>query len=46
MLVKNRYSGKTREEAINNAKLSLQELEKDLYIKEIEVKNGLFNKKV
>ena len=46
MLVKNRYSGNTREEAINNAKLSLQELEKDLYIKEIEVKNGLFNKKV
>lgn len=46
MLVKNRYSGKTKEEAINNAKIALQELEKDLYIKEIEVKNGLFNKKV
>ncbi len=46
MLVKNRYSGKTREEAINNAKIALQELEKDLYIKEVEVKNGLFNKKV
>lgn len=46
MLVKNRYSGKTKEEAINNAKIALQELEKDLYIKEIEVKTGLFNKKV
>ena len=33
MLVKNRYSGKTKEEAINNAKISLQELEEDLYIK-------------
>lgn len=46
MLVKNRYSGKTKEEAINNAKIALQELEDNLYIKEIEVKNGLFNKKV
>ena len=46
MLVRNRYSGKTKEEAINNAKIALQELEKDLYIKEIEVKNSLFNKKV
>lgn len=45
MLVKNRYSGKTKEEAINNAKISLQEMEENLYIKEIEVKNGLFNKK-
>ena len=36
MLVKNRYSGKTKEEAINNAKISLQELEENLYIKEIE----------
>lgn len=46
MLIKNRYSGKNREEAINNAKIGLQELEENLYIKEIEVKNGLFNKKV
>lgn len=46
MLVKSRYSGKTKTEAINNAKIGLQELEQDLYIKEIEVKNGLFNKKV
>lgn len=45
MLVKNRYSGKTKEEAINNAKIALQEMEENLYIKEIEVKNGLFNKK-
>jgi len=46
MLARNRYTGKTKEEAINNAKIELQELEEDLYIKEIEVKNGLFNKKV
>lgn len=46
MLVKNRYVGKTKEEAINNAKIELQELEENLYIKEVEVKSGLFNKKV
>ncbi len=46
MLVKNRYTGKTKEEAINNAKIALQEMEENLYIKEIEIKNGLFNKKV
>ena len=46
MLVKNRYNGKTKEEAINNAKIALQEMEENLYIKEIEVKTGLFNKKV
>lgn len=45
MLIKNRYSGKTKEEAINNAKIALQEMEENLYIKEIEVKSGLFNKK-
>ena len=45
MLEKNRYTGKTKEEAINNAKIDLQELEEDLYIKEVEVKSGLFNKK-
>ena len=31
MLEKNRYTGKTKEEAINNAKIDLQELEEDLY---------------
>ncbi len=46
MLIKNRYTGKTKEEAINNAKIALQEMEENLYIKEIEVKSGLFNKKV
>ena len=46
MLIKNKYSGKTKEEAINNAKIGLQELEDNLYIKELEVKSGLFNKKV
>lgn len=45
MLIRNRYNGKTKEEAINNAKIALQEMEENLYIKEIEVKNGLFNKK-
>lgn len=46
MLNKNRYSGKTKEEAINNAKIDLQDLEENMYIKEVEVKSGLFNKKV
>ena len=46
MLVKNKYVGKTKEDAINNAKISLQELDENLYITELEVKNGLFNKKV
>lgn len=45
MLVKSNYIGKTKEEAINNAKIALQELEENLYIKEIETKTGLFNKK-
>lgn len=45
MLVKNNYIGKTKEEAINNAKIALQDLEENLYIKEIETKTGLFNKK-
>lgn len=45
MLIKNTYVGKTKEEAVNTAKLALQELEENLYIKEIEVKSGLFNKK-
>ena len=43
---KTNYIGKTREDAVNQATIALQELEKDLYIKEIEVKTGLFNKKV
>ena len=46
MLLKSKFVGKTKEEAINNAKVSFQELEDNLYIKEVEVKNGLFNKKV
>ena len=46
MLVRNKYVGKTKEEAINNAKVELQELEENLYIKETDVKNGLFSKKV
>lgn len=40
------FSGKNYEEAVNNAKISLQELEDELIIKEKEVKGGLFNKKV
>lgn len=43
---KTNYIGKTREDAVNQATIALQELEKDLYIKEIGVKTGLFNKKV
>lgn len=46
MLVKNNYIGKSLEDAINNAKISLQETEENLYIKELETKNGLFSKKV
>ena len=40
------FTGKTKEEAINNAKIELQELEDKLIIKEIESKNSLFSKKV
>lgn len=43
---KSKYTGKTREDAIHQATIALQELEKDLYIKEIETKSGLFSKKV
>ncbi len=43
---KSKYVGKTKEEAISQATIALQELEKDLYIKEVEVKSGLFSKKV
>lgn len=45
-MIKNKYTGKTLEEAINNAKIALQETEDNLYIKELETKSGLFNKKV
>ena len=45
---KHRYVGKIKEEAIQNAKEDLQEVEENLFIKEIgESKGGLFkNKKV
>ena len=45
-MIKNNYVGKTKEEAINNAKIALQETENNLYIKEVETKSGLFSKKV
>ena len=42
---KHRYIGKTKEEAINLAKEELQEVEENLFIKEIEVtQGGLFKK--
>lgn len=43
---KHRFVGKTQEEAIENAKIGLQELEENLIIKEIEsTKGGLFKSK-
>ena len=43
---KHRYTGKTKEEAINNATIDLQETENNLIIKEIsETKGGLFKSK-
>ena len=45
-MIKNKYTGKTLEEAISNAKISLQETEENLYVKELETKSGLFSKKV
>lgn len=43
---KHRFIGKTKEEAIENAKITLQELEDNLIIKEIEEKKaGLFKSK-
>ena len=43
---KHRFVGKTKEEAIENAKIGLQELEENLIIKETEVqKGGLFKSK-
>ena len=42
---KHRYVGKTKDEAINLAKEELQEVEENLFIKEIEViEGGLFKK--
>ena len=43
---KRKFSGKTKEEAINNAKEELQEVEENLFIKELETtKGGLFKSK-
>ncbi len=43
---KHNYSGKTKEEAINNATIDLQETEENLLIRELsEVKGGLFKSK-
>ena len=42
---KHSYTGKTKEEAIQKAKEELQEVEENLFIKEIEVtQGGLFKK--
>ena len=42
---KHRYVGKNKEEAINQAKEELQEVEENLFIKEIEItQGGLFKK--
>ena len=43
---KHKFIGKTKEEAVENAKIGLQELEENLIIKETEVqKGGLFKSK-
>ncbi len=42
---KHSYIGKTKEEAISNAKLELQEVEENLIIQEKEIKTGLFKSK-
>ncbi len=42
---KHSYIGKNKEDAINNAKLDLQELEENLIINDKEIKQGLFSKK-
>ncbi|MEG2283605.1 MAG: KH domain-containing protein, partial [Bacilli bacterium] len=39
------FFGKTKEEAINNALIELQEEENNLYIKEVETKTSLFKAK-
>ena len=41
---KNRFSGKTYEEALEKAKLSLQELEENIIVKEMNKKSGIFKK--
>ena len=40
------FSGKNYDEALNKAKITLQELEDELIIKEKETKSGLFGKKI
>ena len=43
---KHRYTGKTKEEAISNATIDLQETQDNLIIKELEeIKGGLFKSK-
>ncbi len=42
---KKQYSGKTLEDAINQAKEQLQETAENLIINQLETKQGLFNKK-
>lgn len=46
MLNKHNYTGKTYEEAVNKAKIDLQELEKNLIINTKEEKKTLLSKKV
>lgn len=41
---KNRFIGKTYEEALEKAKISLQELEENLIVKEVTKKGGVFKK--
>ena len=43
---KHRFVGKTMEDAINQAKIELQEVEENLLIREVSREKGLFNKKV
>ena len=42
---KHRFVGKTYEEAVNKAKIELQELEENLIINVIDEKKSLFSKK-
>ena len=42
---KHKFIGKTKEEAIEEAKIKLQEVEENLIINELEVKTGLFKTK-
>ena len=43
---KHKYNGKTKEEAINEATIDLQETQENLIIKELEpIKSGLFKSK-